>query len=502
MMHDDMELVRNYAAHRSERAFEMLVARHLNLVYSAALRQVGNVHLAEEVTQAVFIILGRKAGSLNSKTILPGWLYRTTRFTAANVLRTEANRHRREQEAFMQTTLEAAPTDGAWQDLSPLLDAAMARLSQNDRDALVLRYFQKMSLQELGAALGVEERAAQKRVARGLERLRAFFAKRGVVLSTVAIVGAVSASSVAAAPAGFAAKVAAAALANGAAAGSSTLTLVKGALKLMAWTKAKVAIVAGVSVLLAAGATTVAVRKIIGATPSSIYEEIWRRPDSRSMADLENAPPALLIRPTHYPNGGSGIWTTGGKGVFVNASMSDLVTWSQNISAARIAFGAGVPREGYDYLNTLPSGQSQALWEKLKEQFGLAMRREVRVTNVLVLRVTDSARLAAHLSKGERPEDSGMGDGKTESHILKNQKIAATARLMETFFELPVVDQTGSPGNYNFIFKWNEARKMGQERMNTIRQVLRTELEEAGLELAPSQEPTELLVVEREQVKE
>jgi uncharacterized protein (TIGR03435 family) len=467
---------------------------------------VGNVHLAEEITQAVFIILARKAGSLNSRTILPGWLYRTTRFTAANVLRTEANRHRREQEAFMQTTLEEAPTDGAWQDLSPLLDEAMARLSQNDRDALVLRYFQKKSLQELGAALGVEERAAQKRVARGLERLRAFFAKRGVVLSTVAIAGALSASSVQVVPAGLAAKVSAVSLAKGAAAGSSTLTLVKGALKLMAWTKAKVAIVAGVCLLLATGVTTVAVRKIIGTTPSSIYEGIWRQPDGRSKADLETAPPAVLIRPTHYPNGGSGYWTTGGKGVFVNASMSDLVTWSQDsqdISAERIAFGAGVPHEGYDYLNTLPSGQNQALWEKLKEQFGLTIRREVRETNVLALRVTDSARLAAHLSKGGRAQHFGTSDGKKHSDIQKNQTISATARFMESFFHLPVVDQTGSPGNYDFIFEWNDLNwKTRQERRNAIQQMLRTELEEAGLELAPSREPTELLVVEKGQVKE
>ncbi len=357
-MNDDMELVRSYAMHRSEHAFETLVTRHLGLVYSAALRQVGDAHLAEEITQAVFIILARKAASLNSKTILPGWLYRTTRFTAANVLRTEANRQRREQEAYMQAPTEAAADNAAWQELSPLLDEAMARLSEADRDALVLRFFQKKSLSELGTALGVEERAAQKRVARGLEKLRAFFAKRGVVLSTMAIAGAVSASSVQAAPAGLAVKVSAAALANGAAAGSSTLTLVKGALKLMAWTKAKMAIVVGVSVLVAAGATKVVVHQIRAATPANIYEEIWRQPNGGSMAKLEAAPPTVLIRPTHYPDGGSGYWTTKGKGVFVNAPMKDLITWTEGSSAARIILAEGVPQDGYDYLNTLPSNQT------------------------------------------------------------------------------------------------------------------------------------------------
>ena len=166
-MGHDMELVRDYAGHRSEQAFETLVARHISLVYSSALRQVRDPLLAEEITQAVFIILARKAGSLSAKTILPGWLYRTTRYTAANVLRTESSRQRHEQEAQMQSTLEKDSAEGVWQELSPLLDEAMNRLGQTDRDALLLRYFENRSLREVGSALGTNEEAAKKRVARG-----------------------------------------------------------------------------------------------------------------------------------------------------------------------------------------------------------------------------------------------------------------------------------------------------------------------------------------------
>jgi RNA polymerase sigma factor (sigma-70 family) len=256
MMNDDMALVREYATRNSEVAFATLVSLHVGLVHSAALRQMGDPHVAEEITQTVFILLARKAGSLDTKTILPGWLYRTANYVSAAALKMQRRRAQREQEAYMQSLLQDVQTDSSWEQLAPLLDGAMAQLRGSDRDALVLRYFQNKHFKEVGDALGVEECTARKRVERALEKLRTLLAKRGIALTVTIIAGAVSANSVRAVPVAVANSVTAVAVAKGATASGSTLILIKGALKIMAWTKAKIAGAVVVGVLLATGATT------------------------------------------------------------------------------------------------------------------------------------------------------------------------------------------------------------------------------------------------------
>src|SRR3954471_12441007 len=200
---DDNALLKDYVEHGSEEAFAMLVARHVNKVYSVALRHTRNPHQAEEITQAVFVILARKSRRLGQRVILSGWLCRTARLAAVTFIRSEIRRTRREQEACMQNLVNQSEAE-VWPQIAPLLDAAMGRLSEADHDAVALRFFDGKSMKEIGAALGASEDAGEMRVNRAVEKLRTFFTRRGIVCSATALTSAISANSVQAAPMGLA----------------------------------------------------------------------------------------------------------------------------------------------------------------------------------------------------------------------------------------------------------------------------------------------------------
>ena len=200
----DQQLLCDYAGHRSEAAFAELVRRRVDFVYSAALRMVRDAHLAEDVTQGVFVALAQNARQLTNRPVLSGWLHRTAQNLAAKTVRSDVRRRTREQEAVAMNDLVSAEPDAVWVHIAPQLDSALGELSEADRDALLLRYFQRQSAREMAQTLGTSEDAAQKRVSRAIERLRELFAKRGVAVGASGLVVVISGNAVQAAPVGLA----------------------------------------------------------------------------------------------------------------------------------------------------------------------------------------------------------------------------------------------------------------------------------------------------------
>jgi RNA polymerase sigma factor (sigma-70 family) len=249
---DDKSLLREYVERNSQEAFGTIVGRHINKVYSVALRHTRNPHQAEEITQAVFVILAQKANKLLQHPVLAGWLYQTARLAAVTFIRSEIRRARREQEAHMQTLLNENEPE-IWPQIAPLLDAAMAGLSEMDRHAILLRFFDGKSMKEVGIALGVSEDTTKMRVNRAVEKLRLFFTKRGVVVSGTILTAAISANSATAAPITLAKASTAVALAKGATASASISTLINATLKIMAWTKAKTSLALAAGLVLTGG---------------------------------------------------------------------------------------------------------------------------------------------------------------------------------------------------------------------------------------------------------
>lgn len=213
-MEADVELLHAYAETRNEEAFTVLVRRNVDLVYSAALRQVGHdSHLAEDVTQSVFTDLARKAALLSSRETIAGWLYTSTHFAASKVVRAERRRRVREQVSHIMQELTSDSSAAVdWRQLDPIIDSVMLELNEKDREAVVLRFFAGRSFTEIGTALQLPPDTARKRVERALDKLHGLLARRGVRSTSGALALAISNHAIAAAPPGLAAAVSGAVL--------------------------------------------------------------------------------------------------------------------------------------------------------------------------------------------------------------------------------------------------------------------------------------------------
>lgn len=242
----DLELLRRFAGDADDRMFSEIVTRHVDFVYSAARRMVVDPHLAEDVTQSVFTELARQAASISTRVAagmpLSAWLHVTTRNLSAKLVRTEERRRARELQATAMTPQSRDPGDAAWHQLAPQLDGALAQLPDTDRDALLLRFFERQTARDIGIRLGIGEEAAQKRITRAIDKLRQVLATRGISIQSATLAGTIGTHAVQVAPAGLATSVGSAALAG-------VATAAAGKLFLMSTTK----LVAGIASIVTAG---------------------------------------------------------------------------------------------------------------------------------------------------------------------------------------------------------------------------------------------------------
>jgi RNA polymerase sigma factor (sigma-70 family) len=233
---DDLELLWEFGRSGDQAAFARVAERHASLIYSAALRQVRDPHVAEDVTQAVLIILMNKAAKLPAGTIVPGWLVKVTRYAALDALKMEARRKKHEHKAAsmrQETTTEDQPP--RWDQVSPLLDEALTRLRMEDRDAVVLRYILGKTPEEIAWVMGVNEDAARKRVSRALERLRKIFAREGIRAGEASLGTVLAANALQPAPPAVIAMAKSIAAAGAAALATPPAVIAHGAVKSLFW---------------------------------------------------------------------------------------------------------------------------------------------------------------------------------------------------------------------------------------------------------------------------
>jgi len=491
---DDHQLLAEFARAASGPAFATLVKRYVNLVYSTAFRFTGNTHHSEEITQAVFIVLARKAEKLSPRVVLSGWLYQTARLTAANFMKGEIRRQQREQEAYMQSALDES-NDSAWKEIAPLLDEAMGKLGETDRDAVVLRFFENKSAAEIGSALRMTEETARRRVNRALEKLRKLFARRGVVSTAAIIAGVVSANSVHAVPAGLAQSISAVAIAKGATASISTITIVKGALKFMAWTKTKSIIVAGVAAILVVGTTAVTVKtlKHYASPPVERYFTALSTPV------LDSAPPLLVLRPSRYA--ASGDYAIGGSNYGPNgrvmlrgATFTEILSTAYLTGIQQMVLPPNLPSGRFDLLLTLAQNPREALQAEIKKQFGLVGRLETQDTDVLILKTSQTAAPGLKISSWPGPQiNLGNGHVSLRGYKMSDSSGYDLVHLLASMCHQPVVDETGLTNAYNIDLAWNSSLSG-----DALLQAFRTKLhDQLGLDLVPASRPTQMLVVEK-----
>ena len=493
---DDWQLLNDYATRNSEEAFRALADRYAGMVYHAALRQTGNPHTAEEITQAVFIALAQKAGKIPKQTVLYGWLFRATRFAVLNRLRDDACRRRNEQAALaMQNPIQSTDPDPIWEQIASLLDEALDLLAASDREIVMIRYFGDKSHKEVAQALGISEDTAKKRLSRAIERLRAIFARRGVAVPSAALGAVLIANSAPAAPAGLSLAIAAAAVAKAPAA-ASTVALAKTLLNIMAWAKVKTAAAVVVGVLFAAGTTTVTVQQIHRHSVSN-----WEDPNFSALT-LRHAPHQVTIVPSKFPSVARAIVTDFDSNtnaanraqlMGLGVDLGGLLQFAHHGAGLYHVAPANLPTNRYDFIANLPSDSRAALAELIRTRFGFVARRETRqFDDALAITLDHPDAPGMTPAAANLDASTGLRDGK---RFLQNSTMQDLAGFLEAALDAPVFDQTGQTNHYNFQFSL--LAQPGDNHDNRIEWARNVLLQELGLKLIASPGPHEVLTIEK-----
>lgn len=349
---NDQELLNEYASTGSEAAFTTLVGRHTGWVQASAQRQMrGDPGAAQDVTQAVFILLAKKAGRLRNRSDLITWLFGAVRYCAMSGRRSEQRRkvHERKAAAMSAELIDNTTDALSLSELLPNLDELIARLGVTDRQAILLRYFEKKSLAEVGASMGISEEAAKKRVARAVDRLRNFFMRDGVVLSVDGLASAMlmHANPTVTATPGHVALVVEKAIHG--ATDSVAATIADGAANLMARTLIRACALGAMILGISAGVVAV---RMSSAAPAAVRENVAALPAASQPATLADAvpdqsTPASLIRRVDYASAhgkkamlmGCVVTRNQRDAKFIDAMADVIVTFTQVHIAAVQQFG-------------------------------------------------------------------------------------------------------------------------------------------------------------------
>jgi uncharacterized protein (TIGR03435 family) len=354
----------------------------------------------------------------------------------------------------------------------------MSGLSENDRNAVVLRFFESKSFQEVGASLGTSEDAAKMRVHRAVEKLRKLLAQRGVAFPVAVLTGSLAAHSVQAAPMGLAASVTASVL-HGSSASASLLTLIKGTLKVMAWTKAKTAAAVAVGVLFVTGTATVTVKKVMD---HSTYA--WQMQNMNTDI-LKQVPPQVHIVPSKFPTSGS--CAVNGMVLGIGQSAEGILLAAYDGSPSRLIRTTDLPDKKYDFIANLPHDSRQALQNEIKRKLGLIAHHEILLTNVLQLKVKNAG------ADGLRPSNGQGGSARTSAgqFSCENQPLSCLAGMLESSLKQPVVDHTGLAGNFDIDLSW-DAPNFQRQNPDALKQAI---VDELGLELVAATEAIDMLIM-------